>query len=240
MKWDYKLGFFFTCFNEKQATEESLKSLRIHYKNNPIYLTSEGFDFKYLRNMFDNIIINQSNDTMSNTFKITDTNFKENIHQENIKICIMATLDRLKEAIKFCNSEYLLMMEPDTLIRGPLHIPDNVVLLGSRVNIGLPQEVRTILSNIEGAKIINQWGATPGLFRTDRLLVGIDKLLSIPNLLNDLCNSFYAMYAHDVLIPIIFAIVGDEETFNPDIIECKRNTNWSNTTNPLVHQWKIY
>ena len=41
-------------------------------------------------------------------------------------------------------------------------------------------------------------------------------------------------------LPLIFALVGEEETFNPDIVECNRNPNWRNTTQPLVHQFKEF
>ena len=60
------------------------------------------------------------------------------------------------------------------------------------------------------------------------------------NLLDKLCLEFYAMYAHDVLFPTIFALVGEEEVFNSDVVECTRNPNWKNTSHPLVHQFREY
>ncbi len=59
-------------------------------------------------------------------------------------------------------------------------------------------------------------------------------------ILDELTSSFYAIYAHDVLLPILFALVGEEETFNPDIIECQRDKNWMFRTNPLVHQFREF
>ena len=48
------------------------------------------------------------------------------------------------------------------------------------------------------------------------------------------------MYAHDLLLPTLFALVGEEETFNPEIIECNRDPNWRSKPNPLVHQFKDF
>ena len=53
-------------------------------------------------------------------------------------------------------------------------------------------------------------------------------------------NEFYAIYAHDVLLPLVFALVGEEETLNLDIVECNRNSNWRNSGHPLVHQYKEF
>ena len=37
-----KLGFFFSCYKENRAVENSLSELRKHYPDNPIYLVSDG------------------------------------------------------------------------------------------------------------------------------------------------------------------------------------------------------
>jgi hypothetical protein len=61
-----------------------------------------------------------------------------------------------------------------------------------------------------------------------------------PEVIDMLIYEFYAIYAHDLLLPLVFALVGEEETFNPDIVECNRNPEWKNTTHPLVHQFKEF
>jgi len=236
-----KLGFFFSCYKENRAVENSLSELRKHYPDNPIYLVSDGgSDFNYLKDSYDNLFISLEEDTMSSTFNITDQNWREEVHQNAIRQATYAVLNRLERAIEYCQTDYILMMDPDALVRGQLNIPEGVKLLGSRVNTGLPVELQVVLSRIPGAKVINCWGATPALFETKTFMDSWSRLKSSPEVMDAFIDSFYAIYAHDVLLPLIFALVGEEETFNPDIVECNRNPNWRNTTQPLVHQFKEF
>jgi len=244
------LGFFVSCFNEKRAVEYSLNELKKYYPESPIYLVSDGgIDFKYLENEFQYLKTSLEEDTMSKTFEITagytgcdyvNGNYREEHYQNAIKECTLAVLNRLEKAIEYCKTDYILMMDPDTLVRGELNIPDGVKLLGSRINHGLPIGLRNLLSRVEGAKVIDCWGATPAIFEVNTFLKSWEMFKNTPDLLNEMAKEFYAIYAHDVLLPIIFALVGEEETFNPDIIECNRDSNWELKTNPLVHQFKKY
>ena len=236
-----KLGFFFSCYKENRAVENSLSELRKHYPDNPIYLVSDGgSDFNYLKDSYDNLFVSLEEDTMSSTFNITDQNWREEVHQNAIRQATYAVLNRLERAIEYCQTDYILMMDPDALVRGQLNIPEGVKLLGSRVNTGLPVELQVVLSRIPGAKVINCWGATPALFETKTFMDSWSRLKASPNVMDAFVDSFYAIYAHDVLLPLVFALVGEEETFNPDIVECNRNPNWRNTTQPLVHQFKEF
>jgi hypothetical protein len=236
-----KLGFFFSCYKENRAVENSLSELRKHYPDNPIYLVSDGgFDFNYLKDSYDNLFVSLEEDTMSSTFNITDQNWREEVHQNAIRQATYAVLNRLERAIEYCQTDYILMMDPDALVRGQLNIPEGVKLLGSRVNTGLPVELQVVLSRIPGAKVINCWGATPALFETKTFMDSWTRLKASPKVMDAFIDSFYAIYAHDVLLPLVFALAGEEETFNPDIVECNRNPNWRNTSQPLVHQFKEF
>jgi len=241
MKYMTTIGFFFSCYTENEAVENSIDELRKHYPNNPIYLISDGgSDFTYLKDRHENLEVSIEEDTMSNTFKVTNQNWREPIHQETIKIATYAVLNRLERAINYCKSDYILMMDPDTLVRGTLNIPKGVKLLGSRVNKGLPQGLKDVLAGVDGAKIINCWGATPAIFDTKTFIKSWENIKKNPKIMDLFLNEFYAIYAHDVLLPLVFALVGEEETFNPDIVECNRNSNWINSEKPLVHQFKKY
>jgi len=237
-----KLGIFFTCFDEKKAVEFSLLELLKTYPDIPIYLVSDGgLDFSYLNNSIKNFNFELGEDTMSQLFKITggdDGNFREPTNQKIIKKSVIAVIDRLKKCIDFCKSEYILMMDPDCLVRGELTIPNGVKLLGSRINSHLPIEYKHVLSKIEGAKVINNWGATPGIFHTESFLKSVAFLENNIQILDELSMAFYAICAHDLLLPTLFALIGEEETFNPDIIECFRDNNWRSKSNPLVHQFR--
>ncbi len=244
------IGFFFSCYKEKKAVEYSLSELIKHYPDSPIYLVSDGGeDFSYLESKFENIKTTLEEDTMSETFNITagvtgcdgvNGNFKQEYYQQVIQKCALAVLSRLEKAIQYCKTDYILMMDPDTLVRGKLNIPEQAKLLGSRINVGLPTGLKDILSRVDGAKVINCWGATPAIFEVETFMRSWEMFKNTPELLPMMSKEFYAIYAHDVLLPIIFALVGEEETFNPDIVECSRNPFWESSSKPLVHQFKRY
>ena len=85
--------------------------------------------------------------------------------------------------------------------------------------------------------------ASPCVFHVQTFLKALEKfryLDTTQNLLDRLCEEFYALYAHDVLFPTLFALIGEEETFNSDVVECTRNANWRSTNHPLVHQFREY
>jgi len=235
------LGFFYSCYTEKRAVEYSLSQLRKYYPENPIYLVSDGgCDFTYLKEQYENLEVSLEEDTMSDTFKVTDQNWRESVHQNTIRKATYAILDRLERCIQYCNTDYILMMDPDALVRGKLSIPFNAKLLGSRINRGLPQGLKNVLANIKGAKVIDCWGATPAIFETKTFMKSLNILRKNPSIIDSFIDEFYAIYAHDVLLPLVFAIVGEEETFNPDIIECSRDPYWKMKSNPLVHQFKEF
>jgi hypothetical protein len=236
-----KLGIVYTCYNEKKAIEYSLKILNSIYPDIKVYLASDGgLNYSYLEKEYNNLKTVVENDTFSLAKHINGDNFKIFENQIKIKNCILATINRLNNAIDYCDSEYILMMDPDTLVRGKLNIPDNVKLLGTRINKPFPEEYKNILKNISGAKVINCWGATPGIFDVLTYKKALNYLNNNIELLDKFTMSFYAMHAHDVLLPTLFALIGEEETFNPDVVECLRNPNWKNSDQPLVHQFRYY
>lgn len=238
---NYKIGVFLTCFDETEAVEFALTKINEVYPNINIYLVSDGGkDFSYLKEKYTNLQTEFGENSMGEVLKLTHTHFQDKHQQDNIKKAVLTLIERLRRAIDFCGTEYILMADPDVYLRSELTIPSGVKLLGSRVNTGLPDELKKILSEIPGALIINSWGATPGIFEVSSFIKGVKILLETNQLLDKLCMSFYAMFAHDVILPVIFSLIGEEETFNPDIVECYRNPNWEQTDKPLVHQFKKY
>lgn len=235
------LGAFYTCYNEQKAIEYSVFNLNIHYPGIKTYLVTEGnIDYSYLSQLYPNLISINEEDTLSFNKKITDQNYKEEYFQIAILKSAESTINRLKKAIDYCKTEYIIMLDPDTLVNGKLTIPTNSKLLGSRINSGFPENFKNLLSSIDGAKVINSWGATPAIFNCEYFLKACNKLEMYPDLLKEFCQTFYAIFAHDVLLPLLFALIGEEEMFNPDIIECFRTPGWESSGKPLIHQFKKY
>lgn len=237
-----KLGVFYTCFDELEATHFSISMLRKNYPNIPICLFYESNEkFDYLYNYFKNIQINKVEDTMSETLKVTVHNFRNPDKQIHILNGVKAILDRLEKAIGFCNSEYIIMLDPDAIVRGKLTIPENSSLLGCRQNTNpmLLNDMNSILKRNGGVEI-TAWGATPAIFNVEKFKKAKSKLINTPNLLKELSNSFYAIFAHDILMAILFSLIGEVEQFNPDIVQCSKDPLWIYNNKPLIHQFRFF
>ena len=237
-----KLGIFFTCYDELEASRYSLHMLRLSYPDAPVYLVCEStIDFKILESEFSNISVNKVEDTMTDAFQITVQNFRLADKQIAMKRAVVAVIDRLILSGEYLDSEYVLMLDPDAIVCGKLTIPNNVGLLGCRINSNrtLFQAMNNVLKSY-GGKEITAWGATPAIFNFKKFLAAKELLLSEKTLLDEICQSFYAVFAHDVLLPILFSLIGEEEMFNPDIIQIQNNPNWRETGKSLVHQFRAY
>lgn len=233
-----KLGLFVTCYDEIEAIRFALNSANNIYKNIPIYVNCESNeDLSCLYEDGLNVSINYYEDTLSGVLGITEHSYLTEQNQKNIIKATKAILDRIEDSINFLNSEYILLHCPDTLIRGELTIPKNSYLLGSRVN-GFSWETINQLLIQNGGVRITHFGAVPAIFKTETFLLGLEKAKSIPYFIEKLSQAFYVPFSHDILIPIIFSLVGKIEEFNSDIVECTRNPNWSKTNHPLVHQFR--
>jgi hypothetical protein len=235
-------GVLVTCYNEVRAVEYSLKSFREIYPTTKIYLTTESKTSDYSNLLkLNHISINHVEDTMYFIPKITHENFLEYHFQEKILVATNAFLNRVKQAIEYCQSDYLLLMDPDTLVRGELSFPDGAKLLGSRINVGLPWTLRKILQETSGAIDIDCWGATPAIIHCETFLKSHKYVMEQdPTFLPRIAKTFYAIFAHDVILPILFALQGEQEVFNSEIVECNRNPYWQKTSHPLVHQFKYF
>jgi len=253
------VGFFYSVFTEKRAVDYSVEQLRINYPDAPIYLVSDGgLDYSYLEDKYTNIKTCLEEDTMSKTFEITGDlsgqysskfykttprmgNFKDDYYQDVIKKCVYTVLDRMERAIEYCgNPDWMVMCDPDCLIRGQLTFPDNASLLGTRLNCCFPEGYRDVLRSV-GATPITVWGSCPCIFKVETFLKALKRFRELDeevNLLDQFTHQIYGMYAHDVLFPTIFALIGEEEVYNPDTVECCREPNWRNTQHPLVHQFR--
>lgn len=237
-----RLGIFFTCFDELEAARISLNILKKIYPDIRIRLFSESsLNFNFLENEISKLKTSQSEDTMSDYLGITFDNYLLKHQQASIKKAALAVIQRLTESIPYLNSEYILMMDPDAIVRGPLIIPNDVGLLGCRMNthIWALEKMNNVLIANGGIKI-TAWGATPAIFHVQKFLNGVNKLLNTPNLVDDLCKSFYWFCAHDILLACIFSLIGEEETFNPELLQCETVENWKNYNHPLLHQFREY
>ena len=117
------LGVFYICYKEQAAIEFSLKKFRQFYPENPIYLVSDnGLDFSYLKENFGNIETIKETTEVVGIARDVDQYIRENSGDIDLFMGIcLEFLRRLKNGCDFCNTEYMVLMEPDVLVRGELH-----------------------------------------------------------------------------------------------------------------------
>lgn len=133
------------------------------------------------------------------------------------------------------------MMDPDAIVRGELSIPNGAGLLGCRCNkhTWAIEKLNNTLESYGGIRM-TAWGATPAIVNVEKFKIGANKLLTTPNLINDLCKSFYWFCAHDILLGCIFSLIGEEEVFNPELLQIGLVDNWRQHKHPLIHQFREY
>ena len=239
-----KLGVFYTCFTEKAAVQYSLEKLFEIYPEIPVYLVSDGgSDYSFLYDIFPGKKIKCClEDDTRGIIGVIDRSgdYYSEKNRETMLKSVNVFLKRVDDAIKFCDSEYLLVMEPDVLVRGKITIPEGADLLGSRVNRGISSKLKKYMRSYEGAIVVDTWGVTPGIFSRE----GFDKILELlhedKNLLETIYSLEHRLPYYDVLFAILFGFVGISETFNPEITECFRDESWKTNNRPLLHQFRKY
>jgi hypothetical protein len=229
---------FYTCYTEVDAVAYAIDTLKTIYPDCPVYLVSDGgSNYSFLETKYANIKTNLEFDSRGFVPQIND-NFRDPDQQFLIKQSILTFLDRTKRAIEYGQKDYLLVMEPDVLVRGKLSNPNNNYLLGTRINSGLSDELKQTLQLYPQGISIDHWGATPAIFNSQMFLKAYDNFLKYPELLDKLCLSDKRLANYDIVFPVLFATIGIVESFNPEIVECYRNPEWQNNSQPLVHQFR--
>lgn len=239
-----KLGALLTCYNEIDAVDYAIKSFNTYYPDSKIYLVTES-SISYDKFISDNISVNYGYDSMhfyaSADFSNNLPNiFLSNDIQDYMRLAVDLFLNRVLQAIEFCKSDYLILLDPDALVRGKLNISSNIALLGSLYNQGVPDSFKSVLRDIPGSIVFDRWGATPAIFDTKLFIKAYDTFISIPGLLSKFTQSWYAFYAHDIIIPTLFSLIGISEVSNPDLTECNTDPNWEKSGKPLIHHFKKF
>ena len=242
-KKELDFGVFYTCFTEYEAVEHSLDVLYSIYPEVPVYLISDGgSDYSKLSGKFKNAEFLLEYDSRGMVPKINSTNWLEPEMQGIMKDSIETFLERVKRAIEHCKKPYLLIMEPDVLVRGRLSIEEDVDLLGSRVNHyhWAKDRVNLVLDRIPGSIHVSHYGATPAIFKSESFMRVYDFFKSNPSYIDEFCKIDSNFSNYDILITVMFAALGYDETPNPDLTECLRNPSWGSSPHPLLHQFRIH
>ena len=243
------IGFIYNCvFKQKRAFEHSVKAIREIYPDSKIYAVSDGgYDYSYMED--ENLKFSMQEDTVSAIKKINESNFLEPEHQAVTKKGMAATIRRLQEGLEYCEyPEWFCMTEPDVLIRGKVSHPENAKLLGHRINHAWYKsswldnfvEINGLISEIDDTIPIFRWGSVPVIGHTQTLLNGIQVYLDNFEILDKLSEKYHVAGTFDLFLPILFALVGEQEVFSDEYTECSRNPGWRTSGHPVLHQYREF
>jgi hypothetical protein len=240
-------GVFYTCYKEIEAVDYSIKVLKEIYPSCPVYLVSDGgSDYSFLEKKYTHIKTVNSYDSRGISQNLTPAKWQPQEMRDKVYTSIIEFFNRNIDAINFCQTDAILIMEPDVLVRGRLNIypHQNAALLGSRVNVlaengyGGLKNIQSILNKIPNCKNVTHYGSTPAFYFAPAMKQVYEFVKQNPNILKEFINCDPAFVCYDVFLTVLFGACGYDEVFNSDIIECLRAPNWEHTHHPLVHQFR--
>lgn len=234
-------GIFYTCFTETEAVDFSIETLKQHYPDCPVYLVSDGgSDFSFLEQKYRNVKVQTKHDSRGISQNFTFEKWKDPNNREKVYESIIEFFDRNMEAIQYCKTDSILIMEPDVLVRGKLkNLPsDKNSLLGSRIN-EVPNVLKEIARKINPSVNCTHYGSTPAFYYTNSFLRVNEFIRNNKNLVMEFINADPAFVCYDVFLTCLFACCGYDEVLNDDLVECMRSSKWKNSHHPLLHQYRF-
>lgn len=237
-------GVFYTCFTEYDAVDYSINLLKQNYPECPIFLVSDGgSDYTALEIKYSKLKTVMRHDSRGILQKMTYEKWNQPGMRHKIFDSVMEFFNRNLMAIDYCQTENILIMEPDVLVRGHLTtFPNRTIgLLGSCINKPTHDtfmQMRNRLRQISGAVDIAHFGSTPAFYNVKAMLEVIDFVQKNNNIVREFIDIDPAFSCYDIFLTMLFAACGYAETYNPDIVECIRNPSWGGTHHPLVHQFR--
>lgn len=224
------LGFFFSCFKEKEAVERAVANIRTFYAKSPIYLSSDGgLDFAYLEDTHTKFVLYPD--------VLGYVNHPETKDKEKLIDCCYEFLQRLQNSIDYCQKEYMCYYEPDVLIRGLIKIHDNLHINGSYANEIHPN-VKQLISDYNPVNKNSNFGSCGGsIIRSETLKNIYNKVIEDKSIIRNIIYNDPRVSNCDYLLTVLFSIFGYTYYENFDFIEARRNPNWQSTEHAIVHQF---
>jgi hypothetical protein len=228
MKLEENVGFFLSCYKEKEAVKFCFDNIRHYYKKNPIFISSDGgYEFGEIC------------DNNSKFYLFDDVlgyvNNPESKDPEKLILCCREFLNRLKIAADYCNKDYIVYYEPDILLRGLISIDSELDINGSFANT-IHQEVLSLILKYNPKNSNFNFGACGGsVIKVSSLMEVLKK--TDDDLLREIICTDKRVSNCDYLLTVLFSIFNYRYLENTDFIEAKRNQDWENTQHSIVHQY---
>jgi hypothetical protein len=231
------LAVYHQGFKNRKATEEAVKNFR-KYNDGPYFLVSDGGeDFSDIAEKY-NCHYHHSNWNLG----LRDENHPSGIYGME-KDEVLEWLHRFYLACTVAESDHIMMMEDDVLVKGNIDIHDDVEFSGLYIpgNV-MDQKMIDYLTEKYDAKFYNNWYGIPGgsIFKTKTFVENYDRITKIFDEEFDYIkkNLYGNIGWVDIWMTVYFYLCRKEYTVNPYFTETVSNPNWMDPKYLIVHHYK--
>ena len=234
------LGVFHQVCYRPKATEEAIKSFRQFHPDTPYVLICDGGkSFHRIAKRYDCLYVHEED----------NLGYRDHTHASGIygmtKEEVLEWLRRFRLACTLCNTDHILMMEDDILIRGEIHVPEEWEFAGQAKPGNLLQEEFMIyLTEKYGVEWnVNYYGTGGGsIFNAKTFLENYERVIKIFDeefdyIKNNLCGNLGWV---DVWMPMYYFLCGKQYRHNNLLTETTSNPIWTISREPIVHQYKVH
>lgn len=236
-------GVSYSCYTEKRAVEYSIEVLRQVYPECPVYLVSDGGgNYTFLEEKFDNLKVSHEEDMRGWCQRKTPEQNTSNM-QDKLYATAMSWIERNKAAVDFCNKPYMLMMEPDVLVRGKFSIPQDAKLIAPEIiNFAKRPDNEAgwveVLKKIPGSVPCPGW-SWPFIYESKAFNEVYKFVKNNDELFREFVLADWEFgSAGDVTLPVLFAACGYPITVFHEATDCARNGSWRNSHHAILHAYR--
>ena len=233
------LGVFHQVYTRPKATEEAIKSFRQFHPDTPYVLICDGGkSFHRIAKKYDCFYVHEED----------NLGYRDHTHASGIygmtKEEVLEWLRRFRLACTLCNTDHILMMEDDILIRGEIHVPEDWEFAGqAKPGNLLQEEFMTYLTEKYGVEWnVNYYGTGGGsIFNAKTFLENYERVIKIFDeefdyIKENLCGNLGWV---DVWMPMYYFLSGKKYRHNNLLTETTSNPIWTISKEPIVHQYKV-
>lgn len=214
-----ELGAYIQIFKDDGKARHTLENFRKHYPDSPVYIVSDnGDNFVDLAKQYNCRYVHDNINTGSGAGGWN-------------KQQLLLWLQRMKHAFEYCNTEYILYLEDDVLIRNVIKIDKSWHIAGLHVN-PIPDYFRQYPHNT------TVYGACGGsIYKTQTFL---NLYSSMVDFINDEFDHIERVLGSrifgclDLTMPVLYMIHGFDYSENTEQSEPTK-CDWRNSHHPIIH-----
>ena len=223
------IGSYLQVFKDDGKADFVLSRFRTHFPTEPIFLVSDKGD-------------NFTSLAAKHGCKYLYSDFNTGIDPQGWnKEQTIVWLNRIRNGISYCNSEYLIYLEDDVLVRHNNLILMDYPVTGVCVNHINPffiQYLETLTGNIFNTNLYGTIGGS--IYKCSYFIQEFDKIIGLIQNHWDIINCSANIGYQDQLIPSFFMALGYQYVVNPNLVESRFCPGWRNSSYALVHGKDIY